>query len=435
MNTRTQSDSRLNQFAAGKPAGHLRWYICGLLFYATTINYVDRQVLGLLKPVISSQLGWNERDFGWVVFAFQAAYALMLPVGGRVIDWLGTRAGYALAVVVWSCAAMAHSLARTTVQFAIARFALGFGEGANFPAAIKTVAAWFPKRERALATGLFNSGSNIGAVIAPLLVPFIAVHFGWRFSFLATGFLDVIWVALWLTTYRSPSQHRWLSQAERDYIASDEIPAAVRVPYRVLLTKRPAWAFLIGKFLTDPVWWFYLYWLPGFLNNKYRLDLVHLGLPLIIIYVGADVGSVGGGWFSSHLLARGWEVTRARKAGLLACALLVCPVITLMWVHGRLWLTVALIACAAAGHQGWSANLYTITSDTFPTRVVASVVGLGGLGGAIGGMLVAPAVGYWLDFSHEFYGPLFVIAGLMYLATFGVLHLMLPRLQQVDLVA
>lgn len=411
----------------------MRWYICGLLFYATTINYVDRQVLGLLKPVISHELGWNESNYGWVVFAFQAAYAIMLPVAGRVIDWLGTRVGYALAVVVWSCAAMSHALARNTIQFAAARFALGFGEAANFPAAIKTVAAWFPKQERALATGLFNSGSNIGAVVAPLLVPFVAYRFGWRFSFLATGLLDVIWLVLWLTTFQSPAQHRWVSEAERNYIGSDDTPAAIRVPYRLLLQKRPAWAFLVGKFLTDPVWWFYLYWLPGFLNKKYGLDLLHLGLPLIAVYLAADVGSIGGGWISSALLERGWEVTRARKAALLSCALLVTPVMVLMWVHGNLWLTVAVIACAAAGHQGWSANLYTLTSDTFPSRVVASVVGLGGLGGAVGGMIVAPAVGYWLDFSHESYGPLFVIAGLMYLFTFGVLHWMLPRLRQVDL--
>lgn len=416
------------------PAGRLRWYICGLLFYATTVNYVDRQVLGLLKPVISKELGWNESDFGWVVFAFQGAYALMLPIAGRVIDWLGTRIGYALAVVVWSCAAMSHALAHNLLQFAAARFALGFGEAANFPAAIKTVADWFPKRERALATGIFNSGSNLGAILAPLLVPFVAARFGWRSSFLATGGLDLLWLVLWLTTFRLPAEKKSLSVAERAYIESDnETEPPQRVPYRVLLGKRPAWAFLLGKFLTDPVWWFYLYWLPGFLNKKYGLDLSHIGVPLITIYVVADVGSIGGGWLSSALLARTGDVTRARKTALLVCALLTTPVMCVMWTNGNLWATVALVSLAAAGHQGWSANLYTLTSDTFPRKVLASVVGLGGLGGAVGGMLVAVAVGYWLDFSHQAYGPLFVVAGLMYVFTFSLIHLLLPKLQQVEI--
>ncbi len=419
---------------AAARSGQLRWYVCGLLFYATTVNYVDRQVLGLLKPVISKELGWNESDFGWVVFAFQGAYALMLPLAGRLIDWLGTRVGYALAVVVWSCAAMSHALAKSLVGFAAARFALGFGEAANFPAAIKTVADWFPKRERALATGIFNSGTNLGAILAPLMVPIVALHFGWRASFLATGGLDVLWLVLWLTTYRVPSKNKWLSSGERAYIESDgETESQQRVPYRVLLGKKQAWAFLLGKFLTDPVWWFYLYWLPGFLNKKYGLDLSHLGPPLIAVYVIADIGSIGGGWLSSKLLAMSGNVTRARKTALLCCALLTVPVMGVMWTHGNLWLTVLLISIAAAGHQGWSANLYTLTSDTFPRKTVASVVGLGGMGGAIGGMLVAPLVGYWLDFSHQAYGPLFLVAGLMYVFTFLVIHLLLPRLQQVEI--
>ena len=414
--------------------GRLRWYICGLLFYATTVNYVDRQVLGLLKPVISRDLDWSEADFGWIVFAFQGAYALMMPIAGRIIDWLGTRVGYALAVTVWSCAAMSHSLARSSFQFGAARFALGFGEAANFPAAIKTVADWFPKKERALATGIFNSGSNVGAIIAPLMVPFIALHFGWRSSFLATGALDVIWLALWLTTYRDPQSHKRLSAGERKYIESDQAAHPLRrVPYLALLRRKPAWAFLIGKFLTDPVWWFYLYWLPGFLNRRYGLDLSHLGPPLIAIYVTADVGSIGGGWLSSTLLARGMDATRARKTALLTCALLVMPVMGVMFTGGNLWLTVALVSMAAAGHQGWSANLYTLTSDTFPREVVGSVVGLGGLGGAIGGMLVAPAIGYWLDLSHQRYGPLFVVAGSMYVITFLIIHVLLPKFQQVEI--
>lgn len=420
--------------AASAPVGRLRWYICGLLFYATTVNYVDRQVIGLLKPVMSRELGWSESDFGWVVFAFQAAYAIMLPIAGRIIDWLGIRIGYALAVVVWSCAAMSHALARTSIQFAIARFSLGLGEAANFPAAIKTVADWFPKRERALATGIFNSGSNLGAIIAPLLVPFIALHFGWRTSFLATAGLDAIWLILWLSTFHVPSENKSLSAAERAYIDSDaDHEPPQRVPYRILLGKKPAWAFLAGKFLTDPVWWFYLYWLPGFLNKKYGLDLSHLGAPLITVYVIADFGSIGGGWLSSKLLARTGDVTRARKLALLTCALMTTPVLCVMWTGGNLWLTVALVSLAAAGHQGWSANLYTLTSDTFPRKVVASVVGLGGFGGAISGMLVAPAIGYWLDLSHQSYGPLFLVAGLMYVLTLSLIHLLLPKIRQVKI--
>jgi MFS transporter, ACS family, aldohexuronate transporter len=431
MGATARNDLRASA-GAGR-TGHWRWYVCGLLFYATTVNYVDRQVLGLLKPIISRELGWHEAAFGWVVFAFQGAYALMLPVAGRIIDWLGTRLGYALAMIVWSCAAMSHAFARTTIQFAAARFALGFGEAANFPAAIKTVADWFPRRERALATGIFNSGTNVGAIVAPLMVPFIAQHFGWRSSFFATGGLDALWLVLWFTTYHLPRETKWLSPGERAYIESDEIEQAQRVPYRQLLRTRPAWAFLLGKSLTDPVWWFYLYWLPGFLNQKYGLDLSHLGPPLIAVYVAADVGSIAGGWLSGSLLARGMDVTRARKTALLTCALAVTPVMCVMLTHGNLWLTVGLIGLAAAGHQGWSANLYTLTSDTFPRSGVASVVGLGGFGGAVGGMLVAPAVGYWLDFSHEAYGPLFVVAGLMYVVTFLIIHLLLPRIRRVEI--
>jgi ACS family hexuronate transporter-like MFS transporter len=416
---------------AQAPRKHLRWYVCGLLFYATTVNYIDRQVLALLKPVVSRDLGWNEADFGWVIFAFQTAYAIMMPAAGRIIDWLGTRLGYALAVLVWSLAAISHALARSLLQFAAARFALGMGEAANFPAAIKTVAIWFPRSERALATGVFNSGSNLGALIAPLLVPFVAARFGWRSSFLVAGGLDFLWIVLWLTTYRTPRESKRVSAEELSFIESDG-PAepAHRIPYVQLLKQRAAWAFLIGKFLADPVWWFYLYWLPGFLNGKYGLDLSHLGPPLITVYLAADVGSIGGGWLSSRLLNLGYSVTRARKIALLTCAAAAVPVSGVMFTAGKLWLTVALVSLAAAAHQGWSANLYTLASDAFPRSAVGSVVGLGGFGGAIGGMLAAPAVGYWLDFSHDSYGPLFLIAGTMYLVTFVIIHFLLPKFER-----
>ena len=410
---------------------NLRWYICALLFFATTVNYIDRQVLGILKPTLERELGWHESDFGWIVFAFQCSYAIMMPLAGRIIDWLGTRIGYALAVVVWSLASMSHSLAFSSWQFAAARFGLGIGEAANFPAAIKTVADWFPKSERALATGIFNSGSNVGAIVAPLMVPLVAAHFGWRSTFLVTGGLDLIWVALWLGFFRSPREHRLLAPRELALIESDREDAQPRkIRYSTLLRKRAAWAFLIGKFLTDPVWWFYLYWLPGFLHRTYGLDLTQLGPPLITIYLSADVGSVGGGWLSSGLLTRGWSLTAARKTAMLVCAIAVLPVIGIVYSGGNLWLAVALIGMATAAHQGWSANLFTLASDVFPRSAVGSVVGLGGLGGAIGGMLVAPSVGYWLEFSHGAYGPLFFVAGSMYLLALGIIHLLLPKLEQ-----
>jgi ACS family hexuronate transporter-like MFS transporter len=412
----------------------LRWSICGLLFFATTVNYVDRQVLGILKPTLEKELGWNDADYGWIVFTFQLAYALMMPIAGRAMDWLGTRLGYALAVAVWSAASMCHSLASTPLQFAAARFGLGLGESANFPAALKTVADWFPKEERAFATGIFNSGSNIGAVVAPLMVPVVAAHFGWRSSFLFTGGLDVVWLILWLSFYRKPSEHKLLSGEERNLIEaghSDE--PTVKTPYAQLLTKRASWAYLFGKFMTDPVWWFYLYWMPGFLHDKYGLDLTHLGPPLIVIYVLADIGSIGGGWLSKGLIGRGFEPGAARKTAMLICALAVTPVSLIMFTGGNLWLTVGLISLAAAAHQGWSANIMTIPSDAFPRRAVGSVVGLGGMGGAFGGMLVAPAVGLWLDYSHKSYGPLFVGAGTAYLIALLVIHLLVPKLKQVDI--
>jgi ACS family hexuronate transporter-like MFS transporter len=421
----------LNTSAGRKVIPHLRWYICGLLFFATTVNYVDRQVIGILAPTLERELGWSESDFGWVVFAFTLAYALMMPVAGRIMDWLGTRIGYVLAVFVWSMGSMSHAIANSAFQFALARFALGAGEAANFPAAIKTVADWFPKRERALATGIFNSGSNVGAVIAPLLVPFVALHFGWRWAFVVTGSLDLIWIVAWLALFRKPREHKRLSTEELAFIESDrDVEPARKIRYSHLLTKRSAWAFLLGKFITDPVWWFYLYWIPGFLHREYGLNLTQLGPPLIVIYVMADVGSVCGGWISSGLLKRGWSVTAARKTAMLICALAVLPIVSIMFLGNNLWGAVFVIGVATAAHQGWSANLFTLTSDTFPRAAVGSVVGLGGLGGAVGGMLMAPAVGYWLKWSNSFYGPLFVVAGCAYLIALAVIHLLVPKLEQ-----
>lgn len=426
----------LDQPTSAQPSktGRMRWYICGLLFYATTVNYMDRQVVGLLKPVIQKELHWTESDFSSVVFGFQLAYALMMPIAGRLIDWLGTRMGYVAAVVVWSSAAMLHSLARTTFQFAAVRFMLGLGEAANFPAAIKTVADWFPNQERALATGIFNSGSNVGALIAPLLIPFIATHFGWRLSFFATGGLDVLWIFLWLATFRTPRQHKTISAGELAYIEAGQTKEpARRIPYPTLLRQRPALAVLLGRFFTDPVWWFYLFWLPGYLNVKYGLDLQHLGPPLVIIYLAADFGSIGGGWLSSYLQSRGWNANSARKTALLISALAVVPVASILFTGSNLWLTVSVLSLATAAHQAWSANLYTLASDCFPRSAVASVIGLGGFGGSMGALLVAKLIGWWLDRSHNSYGPLFGIAGCAYLVALLVIQLLVPKVQPVEI--
>jgi MFS transporter, ACS family, hexuronate transporter len=428
----TQGDPVVSPAATARErtVSHFRWYICGLLFYATTVNYMDRMVLGILKPTIAHDLGWSETDYSVVTDAFQIGYAVMMPIAGRFIDWLGLRVGYPLAVLVWSLSSMAHAFAGNLWQFSLARLGLGLGEAANFPSAIKAVADWFPRKERALATGLFNSGSNIGAVFAPLAVPLLAARFGWHSAFLFTGALSLSWVFFWLLVYREPEQHRRVSKAELALIRSDQEAALRKIPYRAMLGRRATWAFITGKFLTDPVWWFYLFWIPGFLAVKYHVDLVHIGPPLVAIYLAADVGSIGGGWLSSFLLKRGYPVGRARKIAMLVCAICVVPVMLVPATAGSLWLTVGLIGLAASAHQGWSANLFTITSDCFPRGAVGSVVGLGGLGGAIGGVLVQPAIGIWLDFSKDSYGPLFVVAGSMYLLSLLVIHLLLPRFEQ-----
>jgi len=413
-----------------RTGSHFRWYVCGLLFYATTVNYVDRMVLGILKPTIARDLGWTETDYSVLTSAFQIGYALMMPIAGRFIDWLGLRIGYPIAVLVWSISSMAHSLAGNLWQFGLARLGLGLGEAANFPSAIKAVADWFPRRERALATGIFNSGTNIGAVVAPLVVPVLAARFGWHSAFLFTGALSMSWVFFWLFFYREPEKHPGVSKTELALIRSDSEEAVQTLSYGTMLRKRGAWAFISGKFFTDPVWWFYLFWIPGFLQTKYHVDLLHVGPPLVAIYLAADIGSIGGGWLSSFLLKRGYPVGRARKIAMLVCALCVLPVMLVPAAAGNLWLTVALIGLAASAHQGWSANLFTITSDCFPRGAVGSVVGVGGLFGAIGGALAQPAIGIWLDFSKDSYAPLFLVAGSIYLVSLLVIHLLLPRFEQ-----
>jgi ACS family hexuronate transporter-like MFS transporter len=394
---------------------------------------MDRQVLGILKPMLERDMHWSETDFSHMVFAFQLAYALMMPVAGRLIDWLGVRTGYALAAAIWSLASMSHALARTSFQFMLARFGLGLGESANFPAAIKAVAEWFPEKERALATGILNSGSNVGAMVAPFLVPFVALRLGWQAVFFVTGGLDLIWIAVWLSYFREPAQHRGVSGAELNYIQSDPVQVSVhRIPYLALLGTRQAWAFTVGKFMTDPAWWFYLFWIPSFLNRTYHLPIDRLGPPLIVIYLAADVGSILGGGLSTAFMARGFNANWARKTSMLICALGAVPVAGILWTRS-LWPAVALISMAAAAHQGWSANLYTLVSDLFPKRAVGSVVGLGGFAGAISGTMSALFIGPWLDSSHRAYGPLFVIAGLAYVLAFCAIQTLTPHLKRASI--
>jgi len=411
----------------------IRWVVCALLFFATTINYIDRQVLGILAPTLQRVIGWNEVQYGYIVTSFQGAYALGLLFVGRLLDVVGTRRGYAFALILWSLAAMAHALARTPLGFGMARFGLGLGESGNFPAAIKTVAEWFPKKERALATGIFNAGSNVGAIVAPAIVPWIALSFSWRAAFVVTGAIGFSWLLLWFLFYDAPERHSWLSKAEFDHIRSDPPEPAVRVSWRRLVGHRQTWAFALGKFMTDPVWWFYLYWIPKFLNDQYGLTLSKLGPPLIAIYLIADVGSIAGGWISSALIKRGASVNRARKTAMLICALCVTPIV-LVARTSDLWITVGLVGLAAAAHQGWSANMFTLASDMFPRWAVGSVVGIGGMAGAIGGMLIALATGWFLQLTGS-YVAIFVIVGSAYLFALAVVHRLTPDLRPAQLTA
>ncbi|HEY4425506.1 MAG TPA: MFS transporter [Pyrinomonadaceae bacterium] len=416
----------------GKQIGRYRWVICGLLFFATTVNYIDRQVLGILSKDLKTAIGWTEVDYGNIVAAFNAAYAFGLLLAGRLMDRLGTRVGYAAAIVWWSLAAMSHALARTPVGFGIARAALGVGEAGNFPAAIKTVAEWFPKKERAFATGIFNAGSNVGAIVAPLTVPWIAVPLGWRWAFILTGLIGFTWLLFWLPVYKRPEQHPKVSKAELDHIQSDPPdPPAMHVPWLSLIPHRQTSAFAIGKYLTDPVWWFYLYWIPNFFRDNHGLDLTTIGPPLIAIYLIADIGSIGGGWLSSTFIKRGWSINRSRKTAMLICALMVTPIIFAANVK-NLWAAVALIGLAAAAHQGWSCNLFTTTSDMFPRQAVGSVVGIGGMAGALGGATMAVGTGYILQSTGQNYSIIFTIAGTLYLIALLVIHVLVPNLEQVE---
>lgn len=424
--THLQNFSRSQLQRAGMLAGGFRWVICALLFLGVTKNYMDRQVLGVLKGPLQHQFGWSEIDYGNLVFAFQAAYAVGMIFVGRMIDRLGARIGYAAAMVFWSFASMAHAVANSLGSFFVVRSALGFGESGVFPASIKSVAEWFPKKERAVATGIFNAGTNVGAIVTPLVVPWITVNWGWRSAFVMTGGLSFAWLILWLLIYRRPEEHPMCSQSELEYIRSDRAESPGKIRWIDLLARRQTWAFAAGKFITDPIWWFYLFWIPDYLQREHGLRLTQIGLPIVVIYVISDAGSVAGGWLSSALMRQGVSLNAARKWAMFACALSVLPIAVVYRISG-LWLATLLIGLAAAGHQGFSANLFTLTSDLFPSRAVASVVGIGGMAGAVGGMLIAEIVGHVLQWTGSYVIPFFIAAS-AYMIALALIQLLSPKL-------
>ncbi|WP_129792625.1 MFS transporter [Sphingosinicella sp. CPCC 101087] len=407
--------------------GRVRWGICALLFFATTINYIDRQMISVLKPTLQAEYGWNESTYANIVFAFQAAYAMGYFAFGHLIDRLGARFGYSLAAAIWGLAAMAHAGARGAVDFMIVRFALGLGESGNFPAGVKAVSEWFPARERALAIGIFNAGANIGAILTPLIAPILVMAFGWRVAFLFTGGIVFIWLRFWWTLYRRPREKKSLSASELAWIESDPPDSPGKVPWLSLLRHRQTWAYAVGKFMIDPIWWFFLFWLPDFFAREHGLNLMTFGPPLVAIYIISDLGSVGGGWLSSALMKRGWSANGARKLAMLVCALCVPPVMLAPGI-ASLWGAVLLIGLATAAHQGFSANLYTLPSDLFPRKAVGAIIGIGGTIGAIGGMFMAKFTGWVLDATGS-YMPMFVVAGSTYLLALLIIHLLVPRME------
>jgi ACS family hexuronate transporter-like MFS transporter len=405
-----------------------------MLFAATSINYMDRQVIAILKPTLEHSIGMTEVSYGYIVDAFQIAYAIGLLAGGRLIDKLGTRIGYMLVMVTWSLSAMGHALANTVLEFGFARFSLGLGESGNFPAAIKTVAEWFPQNERSLATGIFNSGANVGAILAPAIVPWVTLRWGWHVAFLTTGLFSVLWILWWFLYYRRPTDHPTLTARELRHIYQDAAEdLGPSVPWRRLLRCRQTWAYSAAKFLTDPIWWFYLFWLPSYFSAKFNLNLSHLGLPLILVYNVSAIGSIGGGWLPAPFRRLGLSPNYARLAAMLVCASLVLPIFTAAGVKS-LWSAIALIGVAAGAHQGWSANLFTTSSDMFPRRAVGAVVGIGGMAGSLGSALFAFFAGHILQLTHS-YGILFGIASSAYLLALIVLYGLAPGLKKVEFAA
>jgi MFS transporter, ACS family, hexuronate transporter len=427
--------------------GKYRWTICGLVFFATTVNYLDRAVISLLKETFTVEMHWDDADYANVEIAFKIAYAIGLLLAGRVIDKLGTKIGYALSTVLWSIAAVAHAAANTVMGFGIARAALGVTEAGNFPAAIKTVAEWFPKKERALATGIFNSGANIGAIVAPATVPFIVQTWGWKAAFIITGALGFIWLILWFMFYEVPRKQKRLSKAEYEYIHSDRDEAPVteeaagpKVSWGKLLTFRQTWAFAIGKLLTDPIWWFYLFWLPDFLGSQYGLKGTQVSLPVAMVYTMSTIGSIWGGWIPLNFINKGWPVFKARKTSMLIYAFFVIPIVFAQLAGSvNMWLAVVVIGIAAAAHQAWSANIFTTVSDMFPKRTTGSVTGIGGMFGALGGILLSAAVQKNMFVYYRSIGKIeiayyimFAVCGSAYLLAWLIMHFLVPKMKRVE---
>lgn len=432
MNTdTTQTKSAAAQEAGlkGQMPGY-RWRICALLFFATTLNYLDRHVISILAPELQKEIGWSEVDYSYIVIAFQIAYGLGVVSVGKLLDHKGLRVVFALAVSLWSLAGMAHGFARGVAGFAVSRFMLGLGEAANFPASLKAVSEWFPAKERALVAGIFNAGANVGIIVASLLIPWIALRFGWQYAFVSVGALGFVWVYFWLITYRKPREHPRLSQQELAYIAETESHDTEPVPWKTVLLRRETIVVCLVRFLSDPTWWFLLFWLPKFLNTNHGIELNDIGLPMITVYIIADVGSVGGGWLSSYFIKRGKSIDVARKTTMLLCALCVIPIIYVSQT-ADIYVAVALISLGAAAHTGWMANVYAIISDLFPRNTVGSVTGLATLSAVLGGIVYAAAIGYILEVTGSYF-LIFMISAFAYLAAWIVLKIGIPKIERVD---
>jgi ACS family hexuronate transporter-like MFS transporter len=426
--------------------GNYRWTICALVFFATTVNYLDRSVISLLKSDLSKEFNWNDGDYANIEIAFKLMYAVGMLGAGRLIDKLGTKMGYLLATFLWSLAAVGHAFVTSTLGFIVARAGLGITESGNFPAAIKSTAEWFPKKERALATGIFNSGANIGAIVAPLSVPFIAANWGWKWAFIITGSLGFIWIVLWIIHYESPTRHKKVTKEEVDYILSDleqeakEKENTAKVSWFQLLKFRQTWAFVLGKFLTDPIWWFYLFWLPDFLESEYGLKGTAVSFPVAVVYMISTFGSVGGGWLPLRFIRGGWTVFRARKTSMLIYAFTVLPIVFAQILgEMNMWLAVIVIGIATSAHQAWSANIFTTVSDMFPKKAIGSVTGIGGMFGGLGGILLTLLVQKNMFVYYRSIGEIetayyimFIICGSAYLLAWGIMHLLAPRMERVN---
>jgi len=426
MNFSYRADSIKKMFSDG----NYRWRICALLFFATTINYLDRHVLSILAPELQSTYNLSEVDYGYIVTSFQAAYGIGVILTGYFLDKFGIKLIFSIAIALWSLAGMAHAFARNAFGFGLARFMLGLGESANFPASIKTVAEWFPKKERALATGIFNAGSNIGAMISPLLIPWIAISFGWQWAFILTGALGFIWLIFWLLTYQKPTVHKKVIPEELLHINSDGPETTLKLSWGQVIFRKEVLTICLARLLTDPVWWFLLYWLPKFLYTNHGITLTDIGLPLITVYLFADFGSIAGGWLSGRFISKGMQLDRARKLAMLICAVCVVPIVFASQTT-NLWLSVALISLATASHCGWMANVYTLISDIFPKKAVASVVGVSTFSAVVGSMFVATAVGYILELTNNYF-IIFLIAGFMYVIAWMVIKIGIPQIKQVE---